>query len=157
MVLTLQVWLVTRLSGRPRRSVLAAAGLVLAASYALYGLASAIPGNPGAAAIAVVSVFYTIGEILYTGTGPALVIATAPPGRVGRALARFELSTGLGRALAPAALTALFSLGHGVLWTVLAVVTALAAVGVHRLAPAYEADRESHHGSRVRWPLKVRR
>ncbi|WP_433247531.1 MFS transporter [Streptosporangium sp. CA-135522] len=135
LVIALQVGLVTRLAGRPRRSVFALSGLFLAGSYALYGLATSVTGNSGAAAVALISVVYTVGEILYTGSGPALVIATAPPGRVGRALARFELSTGVGRALAPAVLTALFSLGHGILWITLAVATGLAAAGIRRLAP----------------------
>ncbi|MFF5210120.1 MFS transporter [Streptosporangium sp. NPDC000396] len=144
LVIALQVWLVTRLADRPRRSVLALSGLLLASSYALYGLATLATGSSGAAAVALVSVVYTIGEILYTGSGPALVIATAPPGRVGRALARFELSTGIGRALAPAVLTALFSLGHGILWIALAAATGLAAAGVRRLAPPDARTAEPH-------------
>ncbi|MCG6498214.1 MFS transporter [Kitasatospora sp. A2-31] len=136
LVITLQLAVVLRLAERSRRAVLAASGVVLALSYLGFWAAGALGGTGGAAAVAAVSVIFTLGEILYSGAGTALVAAAAPPGLLGRALARWELATGLGKTLAPAVLTALLAAGPGVLWPALAGATLLAAAAVARLAPA---------------------
>ncbi|MFD0350762.1 hypothetical protein ACFQ0M_41515 [Kitasatospora aburaviensis] len=136
LVITLQLAVVLRLAERSRRAVLAASGVVLALSYLGFWAAGAVGGTGGAAAVAAVSVIFTLGEILYSGSGTALVAAAAPPGLLGRALARWELATGLGKTLAPAVLTALLAAGPGVLWPALAGATLLAAAAVARLAPA---------------------
>ncbi|MFD9130459.1 MFS transporter, partial [Kitasatospora sp. NPDC059571] len=136
LVITTQLGAVLWLGRRSRRSVLVASGLVLAVSYLGFWAAGALGGTVGAAGVAAVSVLYTAGEILYTGAGTALVVAVAPPGGLGRALARWELSTGLGKAAAPAALTALLAVGPGLLWGVLAGATALGALAVRRFGPA---------------------
>ncbi|MFJ3792928.1 MFS transporter [Kitasatospora sp. NPDC090091] len=136
LVITLQLAVVLRLAERSRRAVLAASGVVLALSYLGFWAAGAVGGTGGAAAVAAVSVVFTLGEILYSGAGTALVAAAAPPGLLGRALARWELATGLGKTLAPAVLTALLAAGPGVLWPALAGATLLAAAAVARLAPA---------------------
>ncbi|MFF2044131.1 MFS transporter [Kitasatospora sp. NPDC058170] len=135
LVIALQLAVVLRLADRSRRTVLAAAGGVLALSYLGFWAAGAVGGTSGAAMVAAVSVLYTLGEILYAGSGTALVAATAPPHLLGRAIARWELSTGVGRALAPAALTVLLAAGPGVLWPALAATTLLAAAAVTRMAP----------------------
>ncbi|MFJ9951757.1 MFS transporter [Kitasatospora sp. NPDC091207] len=135
LVITLQLAIVLRLADRSRRAVLAASGVVLALSYLGFWAAAAIGGTAGAATLAAVSVLFTLGEILYSGSGTALVAATAPPGLLGRALARWEFSMGIGRALAPVVLTTLLAVGPGALWPVLAVATLLAAAAVSRLAP----------------------
>ncbi|MEV8506369.1 MFS transporter [Actinoplanes sp. NPDC051475] len=132
LVVAVQVVLVVRLRHLPRRSVLAAAGVVLAASY--LGFWVAAPAGP--AMVALVAVPYTLGEILYAGSGTALVAAAAPPEGLGRALARWQLSTGVGNAAAPAVLTALLSIGPGLLWGLLAGTTLAAAAAVRRWAPA---------------------
>ncbi|MEU8924820.1 MFS transporter [Kitasatospora sp. NPDC048545] len=136
LVIALQLALVLRLADRPRRAVLAASGALLSVSYLGFWAAGALGGAPGAAGIAVVAVLYTLGEILYTGSGTALVAAVAPPHLLGRALARWELSMGVGRAAAPAVLTALLAAGPGALWVPLAAATALGALAVLRLGPA---------------------
>ncbi|MEV8092756.1 MFS transporter [Kitasatospora sp. NPDC085879] len=135
LVITTQLAVVLWISRRSRRSVLAASGLVLVLSYLGFWAAGTLGGTAGAAAVAAVAVVYTAGEILYTGTGTALVVAAAPPARLGRALARWEISSSLGRAAAPAALTALLAVGPHLLWPVLATATALGAALVHRHGP----------------------
>ncbi|MFF2350723.1 MFS transporter [Kitasatospora sp. NPDC058115] len=135
LVITLQLAVVVRLADRARHLVLAAGGIALALSYLGFWAAGALGGTAGAAGVAAVSVLFTLGEILYSGSGTALVAASAPPHLLGRALARWELSSGVGRALAPAALTALLAVGPHVLWPVLAVTTLLAAAAVARLRP----------------------
>ncbi|WP_431681367.1 MFS transporter [Kitasatospora sp. KL5] len=135
LVITTQLAVVLWAGRRSRRSVLAASGLVLALSYLGFWAAGALGGAAGAAGIAAVAVLYTAGEILYTGTGTALVVAAALPGQLGRALARWELSSGLGRAVAPAALTALLTAGPATLWVTLATATTLGAALVLRHGP----------------------
>ncbi|MGA5821739.1 MFS transporter [Kitasatospora sp. NPDC094028] len=136
LVIALQLALVLRLAKRPRRAVLAAAGAALSVSYLGFWAAGSLGGTAGAAGVAAVAVLYTLGEILYTGSGTALVSASAPPHLLGRALARWELSSGVGRAAAPAVLTALLAAGPGLLWGALAVTTAVGALAVLRLGPA---------------------
>jgi dipeptide/tripeptide permease len=78
----------------------------------------------------------TIGEIVYAGSATALVTAPAPAHVLGRALARFQLSTGFGLAVSPAVITALASHGEVALWGSLATATLLSATAV-----ATEKDR----------------
>ncbi|WP_327068211.1 MFS transporter [Kitasatospora sp. NBC_01250] len=135
LVIIAQVAVVTRLAHRSRRSVLAGSGVLLALSYAGFWLAERLGGVGAPAAVALVAVLYTCGEIGYAGSGTALVVATAPPERLGRALARWELSNGLGRALAPTVLTALLAAGSGLLWGTLAAGTLLGAAVISRRRP----------------------
>ncbi|MFE6748832.1 MFS transporter [Kitasatospora purpeofusca] len=135
LVISLQLAVVLRTGERSRHSVLAAGGFALTLSYLGFWAAGGLGGTVAAGAVAAVSVLYTFGEILYSGSGTALVAATAPPHLLGRALARWELSMGVGRALAPAALTALLAVGPGALWPVLAGATLLSSVAVARLRP----------------------
>jgi hypothetical protein len=132
LVISTQLAVVLWLARRSRRSVLTLGGYLLAVSYLGFWLAG---GLGGAGAICLVAVVYTAGEIVYTGAGTALVVAAAPPDRLGRALARWELSNGLGRAAAPASLTALLAIGPGALWGVLAAATVIGAVTVRRVGP----------------------
>jgi len=60
------------------------------------------------------------------------VTASAPPQALGRALARFQLSTGFGLAISPAVMTALAANGPTALWASLAVATVLSAAAVTR-------------------------
>ncbi|MFB8200262.1 MFS transporter [Kitasatospora purpeofusca] len=135
LVIALQLAVVLRLGERSRHTVLAAGGVALTLSYLGFWAAGGLGGTAAAGAVAAVSVLYTFGEILYSGSGTALVAATAPPHLLGRALARWELSMGVGRALAPAALTALLAVGPGALWPVLAGATLVSSVAVARLRP----------------------
>ncbi|MFG3135903.1 MFS transporter [Streptomyces sp. NPDC048211] len=130
LVVTLQVPVTLLMSRFSRRAVLVAAGVVLAASY-LGFLAATSPGHGWSApAVAAVSVVCTIGEIIYAGSATALVTALAPPHVLGRALARFQLSTGFGLAVSPAVITALAPHGSAALWGGLAGATLLSASAV---------------------------
>ncbi|MFB7837212.1 MFS transporter [Streptomyces sp. NPDC056056] len=130
LVVTLQVPVTVLLSRFPRRSVLVVAGAVLTASYLGFLAAVSIGHDWAAPAVAVVSVLCTFGEIIYAGSATALVTALAPAYVLGRVLARFQLSTGFGLAVSPAALTALASHGPVALWGGLAAGTLLAACAV---------------------------
>ncbi|MFE1441415.1 MFS transporter [Streptomyces sp. NPDC058739] len=138
LVVTLQVPVTVALSRFPRRTVLAFAGVVLAVSYlGFLGAASLGPGW-GAPAVAAVSVVCTLGEIVYAGSATALVTVLAPARVLGRTLARFELSTGLGLAVSPAVITALAPHGPAALWGSLTAATLVSASAV-----AAEKDPET--------------
>ncbi|MFF2432758.1 MFS transporter [Streptomyces sp. NPDC058107] len=130
LVVTLQVPVTVLMSRFPRRSVLALAGVVLAASYLGFLAATSLGHGWGAPAVATVSVVCTTGEIIYAGSSTALVTALAPAHVLGRALARFQLSTGFGLAVSPAVITALAPHGAAALWGSLAATTLLAASAV---------------------------
>jgi MFS family permease len=146
MVILVQLPVVLWMSRRPRRHVFALAGCVLAASYLGFLLAGSGHGNGGAGAIALVSVLYNLGEILYTGVGTALVIDAAPPHLRGRAIARWQLSLGLGRALAPLTITAALGVTATALWLPLAVATVLGASLISFYAPT-DTGRPDRHPS----------
>ncbi|MFF0395906.1 MFS transporter [Streptomyces sp. NPDC005248] len=140
LVVTLQVPVTVLMSRFPRRSVLALSGVVLAASYLGFLAATSLGHGWGAPAVATVSVVCTIGEIIYAGSATALVTALAPAHVLGRALARFQLSTGFGLAVSPAVITALAPHGPAALWGSLAAATLLSASAV-----ATEKDQGARH------------
>ncbi|MFC0004835.1 MFS transporter [Micromonospora siamensis] len=145
LVVTLQVPVTVLMSRFSRRSVLILAGVVLTASY-LGFLAATSPGHGWSApAVTTVSVVCTIGEIIYAGSATALVTALTPAHVLGRALAHFQLSTGIGLAVSPAVITALASRGPAVLWGSLAAATLLSASAV-----ATEKEQELRLSGRCR-------
>lgn len=130
MVIALQLVVVVRLAKWPHRTVLFWSGLLLAASYLAFWLGGATGGGPGTVLVALVIAPYTLGEILYTSSSVPLVIESAPPHLMGRALARWQLSYGLARAVDPVIITGLLSLGAAALWLPLAATTLLGAATV---------------------------
>jgi MFS family permease len=149
MVVLVQLPMVVWMSRRPRRRVFALAGGVLATSYLGFLVAGTGHANTGAAAVAVVSVLYNLGEILYTGVGTALVINAAPAHLRGRVLARWQLSLGLGRAIAPTAITAALTISATTLWVPLAALTILGAGVITRQAPT-DTERDSPMPTAIR-------
>ncbi|MFB6707850.1 MFS transporter [Streptomyces sp. NPDC056333] len=130
LVVTLQVPVTVLMSRFSRRSVLALAGVVLAASYLGFLVATSLGHGWSGPAVATVSVVCTIGEIIYAGSATALVTALAPAHVLGRTLARFQLSTGFGLAVSPAVITVLAPHGPAALWGSLAAATLLSASAV---------------------------
>jgi MFS family permease len=142
LVVAFQVPVTVWMSRFSRRTALVISGIVLSVSY--LGFLAGIELGHGRAAPALfgVSLLCTIGEIIYAGSSTALVAATAPPEMLGRALARFQLSTGFSLAVSPAVITALAAHGPSALWASLAAATLLSAavvsrgrVGVHDAEP----------------------
>lgn len=132
LVVTLQVAVTVWMARFSRRSALAIAGVILSVSYLGFLAATPLGSGWGAPTVAAVSVLCTLGEIVYAGTATALVTAVAPPRALGRALARFQLSTGFGLAVSPAAITALAAAGPAALWGTLAAATLASAAAVAR-------------------------
>ncbi|MFW6695021.1 MFS transporter [Streptomyces sp. MAR4 CNX-425] len=143
LVVTLQVPVTVLLSRFPRRTVLTAAGMVLTASYLGFLAATSLGPGWAAPAVAAVSVVCTLGEIIYAGSATALVTALAPAHVLGRALARFQLSTGFGLAVSPAVITALAPLGPAALWGGLATATLVSAGAVATEREAAPAKAET--------------
>jgi MFS family permease len=141
LVVTLQVPVTVLLSRFSRRTVLTLAGVVLAVSYLGFLAATSLGHRWSPPAVAAVSVACTIGEIVYAGSATALVTALAPAHAVGRALARFQFSTGFGLAVSPAVITTLASHGEAALWGGLAAATLLSASAV-----ATETDQGTRLG-----------
>ncbi|HEY1642943.1 MAG TPA: MFS transporter [Streptosporangiaceae bacterium] len=146
MVILVQLPVVVWMSRRPRRQVFGIAGVVLATSYLGFLAAGAHHGRGGAMAVAAVSVVYTLGEILYTSVSTALVIDAAPAHLRGRALGRWQLSLGLGRAIAPLAITVALSVSAAALWLPLAVTTVIGAAVIVRYAPAGSGRQDRDDG-----------
>ncbi|NUR31836.1 MAG: MFS transporter [Catenulispora sp.] len=132
LVVALQVVVTVWMARFARRTALAISGVILAASYLGFLAATPLGGGWGAPVIAAVSVVCTLGEIVYAGTATPLVTAIAPPRALGRALARFQLSTGFGLAVSPAAITTLAAAGPAALWGTLAAATLVSAAAVAR-------------------------
>ena len=132
LVVALQVAVTTWMARFSRRTALTVAGIILAASYLGFLAATPLGGGWAAPAIAAVSVLCTLGEIVYAGSATPLVAAIAPPRALGRALARFQLSSGFGLAVSPAAITALADAGPAALWGTLAAATLVSAAAVAR-------------------------
>jgi MFS family permease len=130
LVVTLQIPVTVLMSRFSRRTALAVGGVVLTASYLGFLAATSLGHGWGAPAVAAVSVVCTIGEIIYAGSATALVTALAPAHLLGRALARFQLSTGFGLAVSPSVITALAPHGPAALWGSLAAATLLATAVV---------------------------
>ena len=135
LVVALQVPLTVRLARFSRATVLATSGLILTGSYVAFAAATPLPRAWAIPAMALISVPCTLGEIVYAGSATALVAAVAPPARLGRALARFQLSSGFGLAVSPAVMTALAAVSPAALWGALAAGTAAASLAVRNQFP----------------------
>ncbi len=142
MVIALQLVVVVRLAKWPPRTILFWSGLLLAASYVAFWLGEATGGGSDTVLVALVIVPYTLGEILYTSSSVPLVIESAPPHLMGRALARWQLTYGVARAFDPTVITGLLSLGTAALWLPLAAATLLGAATV-RLGTRQHRPRRS--------------
>jgi hypothetical protein len=131
LVVTLQVPLTVWAARYSRSTALALSGVILAASYLAFLAAVPLPRSWAVPVIALISVPCTLGEIVYAGSATALVAAVAAPGRLGRELSRFQLSSGFGLAVSPAVITALAAVSPALLWGALAAATlgASAVVG----------------------------
>jgi hypothetical protein len=127
LVVAFQVPVTVWMSRFSRRTALAISGVVISVSYLGFLGSSELPHQWAVPAIVGVSVLSTLGELIYAGSATALVAATAPEHALGRALVRFQLSTGFSLAISPAIITALAARGPAALWVSLTAATLLAA------------------------------
>jgi hypothetical protein len=136
LVVAFQVPVTVWMSRFPRRTALAISGVVISVSYLGFLGSVEMPHRWAVPAIVGVSVLSTLGELIYAGSSTALVAATAPEHVLGRALARFQLSTGFSLAISPAIITALAARGPAALWVSFTAATLLAAAAVARPSAA---------------------
>jgi MFS family permease len=130
LVVLAQTTVITRVSGYRRPRVVQGASVLWAVSFGCFWLLNAVPGwlvPPGAVLAVCVCTF---AEMLHAPTINALAIDTAPPTGSGRYLAAYQLSWGLGSALAPGFLIWLLSRGPQWPWPVLMMMCFLAAAGI---------------------------
>jgi hypothetical protein len=123
--------------------VWAISGVVISVSYLGFLGSVEMPHRWAVPAIVCVSVLSTLGELIYAGSSTALVAATAPEHVLGRALARFQLSTGFSLAISPAIITALAARGPAALRVSLTAATLLAAAAVERRSLLHADARQS--------------
>jgi MFS family permease len=138
LVVAFQIPVTAWMSRFSRRGALVISGVVISISYLGFLGSVELPHQWAVPAIVGVCVLSTLGELIYAGSSRALVAATAPEHAVGRALARFQLSTGFSLAIAPAIITALAARGPAALWLSFTAATLIASAAVARL-PAAEA------------------
>jgi MFS family permease len=136
LVVAFQVPVTVWMSRFSRRTALAISGIVISVSYLGFLGSVELPHRWAVPAIVGVSVLSTLGELIYAGSSTALVAATAPEHVLGRALARFQLSTGFSLAISPAIITALAARGPAALWVSLTAATLLAAAAIARPSAA---------------------
>jgi MFS family permease len=124
---------VRRMSGQVRARMMGLAQLVFVASYAMFVVAGWLPVWLAVTVMLVGATVYTFGEL----TGGPVISATAaeaaPDHLRGRYLGLFQLSWGLGGAVAPVAFTWLLAHGDTTLWWVLTLVALASAAYLQTL------------------------
>ncbi|MEU1020838.1 MFS transporter [Streptomyces sp. NPDC005904] len=129
---------------RPTR-VLALAGVVNAAAFAVFGVLLALPGGAVTAGLLVAMAVFTLAEMLSMPSSSELSATLAPEHIRGRYLGAFQLSWSLGNALAPALLTTLLGYGPAWPWVVLGALNLIAVpllLGLRETAPHDRAQEE---------------
>jgi MFS family permease len=152
LVVAFQVPVTVWMSRFSRRTALTISGVVISVSYLGFLGSVELPHRWAVPAIVGVSVLSTLGELIYAGSSTALVAAAAPEHVLGRALARFQLSTGFTLAISPAIITALAARGPAALWLSLTAATLLAAAAVARPSAVEARGPVTRQGSRSAVP-----
>ncbi|WP_051806748.1 MFS transporter [Streptomyces sp. NRRL F-2664] len=125
---------VRRSGARRTRSAALGAVLFAAAFLGQIVLGTLRPGQSATlAALLVIVVVYTLGELMHSPSGGALSVSAAPEPLRGRYLATYQLSYALATALAPSLFTALLAVDGRLPWAVLAVAALGAALALLRL------------------------
>ena len=130
---------VRRMSGRVRARMMGLAQLVFVASYGLFVVAGWLPVWLAVVVMLVGAAIYTLGELTGGPVFSATAAEAAPDHLRGRYLGLFQLSWGIGGAVAPVAFTWLLAHGATTLWWVLALVALASAAYLQtlpRLLPA---------------------
>ncbi|ANP55092.1 MFS family permease [Streptomyces griseochromogenes] len=132
---------VRRAGARRTRAAALGGGLFATAFAAQIVLGTLRPSSDTVlgAALAVVVVVYTLGELIHSPAAQVLAMAAAPEAVRGRYLAAYQMSWSLAKAVAPSLFTALLALDGRAPWAVLVLTSALAAallVRVERRLPA---------------------
>ncbi|MFJ7774825.1 MFS transporter [Streptomyces yangpuensis] len=124
-----------RRSGARRTRSAALGALLFAAAFTGQIVLGTLRPGQGAtlAALLVIVVVYTLGELVHSPSGGALSVSAAPEPVRGRYLATYQLSYSLATALAPSLFTALLAVDGRLPWAVLTVAALGAALALLRL------------------------
>ncbi|ONI87988.1 hypothetical protein ALI22I_19765 [Saccharothrix sp. ALI-22-I] len=119
---------------RPAPRVIAAAAVLNAVGFAVFGFVGILPGWLVIPGMVVAILIYTLAELVQSPAVSALSVSLSPPARRGRHLAVFQLSWNVGGAVAPVVFTTLLSYGSGWPWVLLTVLSLLSVfvLGGHR-------------------------
>ncbi|MGV4981836.1 MFS transporter [Streptomyces sp. NRAIS4] len=120
---------VRRAGARRTRAAALGGGLFATAFAAQIVLGTVRPGSTTVlgAALIVVVVVYTVGELIHSPAAQVLAVAAAPEAVRGRYLAAYQMSWSLAKAVAPSLFTALLALDGRAPWAALIVTSAAAA------------------------------
>jgi MFS family permease len=124
---------VRRMTGQVRARMMGLAQLVFVASYAMFVVAGWLPVWLAVVVMLVGAAVYTFGELTGGPVFSATAAEAAPDHLRGRYLGLFQLSWGIGGAVAPVTFTWLLAHGQTTLWWVLAVFAVLSAVYLQTL------------------------
>ncbi|MBD3913426.1 MFS transporter [Nocardioides hwasunensis] len=124
---------VRRMTGRVRARMMGLAQLVFVASYAMFAVAGWLPVWLAVLVMLVGAAVYTGGELVGGPVFSATAAEAAPDHLRGRYLGLFQLSWGLGGAVAPLTFTWLLEHGQVTIWWVLALIGLAGAAYLQRL------------------------
>ena len=124
---------VRRMTGQVRARMMGLAQLVFVASYAMFVVAGWLPVWLAVVVMLVGGAVYTFGELTGGPVFSATAAEAAPDHLRGRYLGLFQLSWGIGGAVAPVTFTWLLAHGQTTLWWVLAVFAVLSAAYLQTL------------------------
>ncbi len=124
---------VRRMTGQVRARMMGLAQLIFVVSYAMFVVAGWLPVWLAVAIMLVGSAVYTFGELTGGPVLSATAAESAPEHLRGRYLGLFQLSWGLGGAVAPLAFTWLLAHGATTLWWVLTLVAVISAAYLQTL------------------------
>lgn len=124
---------VRRMTGQVRARMMGLAQVVFVISYALFVVAGWLPVWLAVVVMLVGAAIYTIGELTGGPVLSATAAEAAPDHLRGRYLGLFQLSWGLGGAIAPVAFTWLLAHGETTLWWVLTLVAVVSAAYLQTL------------------------
>jgi len=130
---------VRRMTGQVRARMMGLAQVIFVASYALFVVAGWLPLWLAVAVMLVGAAVYTFGELTGGPVLSATAAEAAPDHLRGRYLGLFQLSWGLGGAVAPVAFTWLLAHGATTLWWVLTLVAVVSAAYLQTLPRALPA------------------
>lgn len=124
---------VRRMAGQVRARMMGLAQVVFVASYAMFVVAGWLPVWLAIVVMLVGVSVYTLGELAGGPVLSATAAEAAPDHLRGRYLGLFQLSWGLGGAVAPVTFTWLLAHGEATLWWVLTVVALVSAAYLQSL------------------------
>lgn len=124
---------VRRMTGRVRVRMMGLAQVVFVVSYALFVVAGWVPVWLAVALMLLGAAIYTLGELVGGPVFSATAAEAAPEHLRGRYLGLFQLSWGIGGAVAPLAFTSMLDHGPTTLWWVLAVLALVSGLYLQRL------------------------